>query len=99
MLMENGAIYPAMARFGLRQLLPDGRRIITATGFGLPLGDGLGWMPRPGVMRHSTTAAGFSSADFGDGLPARSMFVPLMRPRLWVGLEVRAGESAFLSEW
>src|SRR6266478_4710297 len=54
-----------------------GRLIATATGCGFRPGAGLGWMMLPGALRHSITAAGLRSAEFGAGCLVR-------HAQLWV---------------
>src|SRR5271168_5322216 len=67
--MATGRPIPITARCGFRRALRlAGRRIATATGFGLDRGAGPGWQTSRGVSRHFTTGAGHTwAADIGAG--------------------------------
>src|SRR5690349_12964850 len=54
-------------RSGFRELRRAGLLINMDTGFGWNRGAGLGWMMLRGAMLRSTTAAGYTRADIGDG--------------------------------
>src|SRR5215469_8506924 len=63
-----GAKFRLMVRCGFRRRSrPDGLLINMDIGLGLNLGAGPGSMMRLGVMRRSTTDAGSTPADIGDG--------------------------------
>src|SRR5271157_2440350 len=86
-----------MEPFGSQDRCPsDGPPTAMATGPGLLLGAGPGWMMRLGDLRRSITAVGSLTAGIGAGPLARSSAsdgVRTMRLPWWVGLVEQDGAS------
>src|SRR5215467_7869059 len=81
-----GGKTPNTAGYGRRRPCPlVGRHTATATGPGLPLGDGPGWTTRLGATRHFTTEDGFSSEEVGRGFRDRLLLGRSTRPPWWHG--------------
>src|SRR5579871_1281892 len=87
-----------MVQCGFQRLLRDGLLITMATGSGLSRGAGPGSTTRLGVMHPATTAGGCMPADSGHGHQDRWWSRgPFMRPRWWLGWEVRTSALDFHS--
>src|SRR5208283_4199767 len=96
--MATGAtILPTATSGSLTALKPDGHLTMSATGLGPHPGDGPGSTTIPGATRHSTTAAGSTSRDVGDGSQVLRRSEPSMLQRSLYLSGVAPADSAATS--